>query len=72
MDNPAAYERMPNECLLSCLQQPEYQIVVSGGFSKTDVTKSMEALPNADQVTQSVTWNGFPAVLPERQFIMIS
>ena len=42
------------------------QIVVSGGFSKTGGTKSMEALPNADQLTQSVTWNGFPAVLPDR------
>ena len=44
------------------------QIIVSGGFSKTGVTKSMEALPNADQLTQSVTWNGFPAVLPERTY----
>ena len=40
------------------------QIIVSGGFSKAGTSRSMEALPNADQLTRSVTWKEFPAILP--------
>ena len=42
------------------------QIIVSGGWCGNSGTQSMEALPNADQVTQSVTWNKFPAVLSDQ------
>ena len=44
------------------------QIIVSGGWSKNGGTKSIEALPNADQVTQSVTWSKFPAILSDRTY----